>query len=639
MTARSAAITIRDVARRRPELRLKVEALPARIDGAYVRALDGRHGPLSLALERRPDGKLAGGPFVVPGGRFNELYGWDTHFIALGLLADGRIELARSMVDDQVYEIRRYGHILNANRTYYLTRSQPPLLTSSLLEVEKRLAPTGANRAWLKAGLEAAIAEYRGVWTASPRLVAQEGLSRYYDEGSGPCPEVEPGHYDPILRPYALAAGLTPELYLAAYASGRLKNPALDAFFLQDRAERESGHDTTYRFDDRAADFLTVDLNSLLYKTETDVADMIERRFDGALTLESGEKELASDWRALAEKRKKRMNALFWDPERGLFFDYDLKNRRRSGYVSATGLYPLWAGWATPEQAAAAVKNSLRDLERLGGLAATSKASRREITAARPARQWDYPYGWPPHQILAWQGLARYGFDADARRLAYRWMWTIVKNARDYNGTVPEKYDVVKASHQVFAEYGNIGTKFAYITKEGFGWMNASYGLGLKGSDPGAAGGAARADCLPSAYSPPPAPVPRGRAGGDEKSAKGRTESDGAAQDPRFPSPVSAAPVKTSSKPAIAAGDGGSRTEPASRYERAQRRPERPSFPQRTAPEQPRDDDDGLLRAVRAAKRDEAFGCTPANRERRVGSFHEQVSMIAAKAERLRRYE
>lgn len=465
----------RGVAARRPELKLAVEPLPARVTGGWVRGLDGRHGLLSLALQRRSDGRLAGAPFVVPGGRFNELYGWDTHFIVLGLLEDGRLDLARSMVDDQVYEIRRYGKILNANRTYYLTRSQPPLLTSTLAALEPELPPSPDNDAWLARALEAAILEYRTVWTVPPRLIAATGLSRYYDEGRGPCPEVEPGHYDPILRPYAEKAGLTPEAYLAAYDSGTIVNPALDAFFLQDRAERESGHDTTYRFDDRATDFLTVDLNSLLYKTETDVADLLDKRFGGAL---KGER--SSAWRALAAARRERMNALFWDAKRGLFFDYDMKNKRRSGYVSATGLYPLWAGWATPAQAAAAKTNSLRELERLGGLAAAAEKSRGPLSAARPARQWDYPYGWPPHQILAWRGLARYGFDADARRLAYRWLWTIVKNARDYDGTVPEKYDVVKASHQVFAEYGNVGTKFAYITKEGFGWMNASYELGLK---------------------------------------------------------------------------------------------------------------------------------------------------------------
>lgn len=468
------------VAARRPDWKLTVERLPEKVTAEFVRGLDGRHGPLSLALRRGAGGKLSGEPFVVPGGRFNELYGWDSHFIALGLLEDGRTELARSTIDDQLYEIRRYGRILNANRTYYLTRSQPPFTTSSLRETFDRL-PDGPERlAWLKGGLEAAIAEYRGVWTSPPRLVESEGLSRYYDEGKGPCPEVEPGHYDPILRPYAEKEGVTPARYLEGFLSGRYKSAALDAFFLHDRAVRESGHDTTYRFDDRTADFLTVDLNSLLYKTETDLADLIAERFGGELRLSDGTVETAAAWRARAETRKKRMNALFWDAERGLFFDYDFKNKRRSTYLSATTFYPLWAGWATPEQAAAVRENAMGPLERLGGLAATAEASRGPLTAARPARQWDYPYGWAPHQILAWRGLERYGFRKDARRLAYRWLWTIAKNARDYDGTVPEKYDVVKASHQVFAEYGNVGTKFSYITKEGFGWMNASFELGLK---------------------------------------------------------------------------------------------------------------------------------------------------------------
>lgn len=469
-----------DVARRRPDLRLTVERLPLHPDGAYVRGLDGRHGLLSLALAPGPDGRLVGRPFVVPGGRFNELYGWDSHFIALGLLEDGRVELARSMVDDQVYEIRHYGRVLNANRTYYLTRSQPPLLTATLRAIARRLPDTAENRAWIQGVLEAALSEYRGTWTAPPRLVAPWGLSRYSDDGRGPCPEVEPGHYDAILRPYARKAGLTPARYLKEYSTGRVKEPALDAFFANDRAVRESGHDTTNRFDERAQDFLTVDLNSLLYKTETDAAFLLDRYFGGRLKTADGRVEDSADWRRRAAARQAAMNTLFWDAKAGYFFDYDFRRRRRSGYVSATAFYPLWAGWASPQQAAAVRDRAARDLERRGGLASTSEASRGPVTEFRPQRQWDYPFGWAPHQIIAWSGLRRYGFDADAGRLAYRWLYMIVTNARDYDGVVPEKYDVVKASHRVFAEYGNVGTQFAYITKEGFGWMNASFERGLK---------------------------------------------------------------------------------------------------------------------------------------------------------------
>jgi alpha,alpha-trehalase len=129
------------------------------------------------------------------------------------------------------------------------------------------------------------------------------------------------------------------------------------------------------------------------------------------------------------------------------------------------------------EQIRRLVTASLAQLEAPGGLAATARAS--VESAPRPApRQWDYPFGWAPHQILAWDGLRRQGYPAEARRLAYRWLYMISKNAHDFHGTVPEKFDVVRRSHEVFAEYGNVGSDFRYITREGFGWMNASFQLG-----------------------------------------------------------------------------------------------------------------------------------------------------------------
>ena len=120
---------------RSPALKVVVLPAPDKITGAFVRNLDGAHGILSLALETNADGKISGVPYVVPGGRFNELYCWDSYFITLGLLQDGRTNLARGMADNLLYEVRYYGKIPNANRTYYLTRSQPPFLTSIIRAV------------------------------------------------------------------------------------------------------------------------------------------------------------------------------------------------------------------------------------------------------------------------------------------------------------------------------------------------------------------------------------------------------------------------------------------------------------------------------------------------------------------------
>ncbi|MFQ5505722.1 MAG: trehalase family glycosidase, partial [Planctomycetota bacterium] len=472
----------RQIARARPELGLRVVALPRRITPGYVRSLDGRHGLLSLALRRGESGKLEGVPYVVPGGRFNEMYGWDSYFEALGLVLDGRLDLAKAMVDNFVYQIRHYGKILNANRSYYLTRSQPPFLTSMILAVLGKLPEGAETDRWLRQSLLAAIREYKEVWTARPRLT-ETGLSRYHGAGMGPCVEVEPGHYERVFRRYAEQAGRDRASFEQGYRSGELQSPELDRYFVHDRAMRESGHDTTWRFDDRCADFVPVDLNALLYKYEIDIVRILDERFAGELTTADGETQRSAAWRSRAEKRKRRIRELLWDAKLGLFCDHDLKTGKARLYYSPTMLYPLWAAdperpWTrilAPPEARRLVREVLERLEMPGGLAASAADSR----GASSGRQWDWPNGWAPHQILAWVGLARHGFDQDAERLIYRWLYAIARNAADYNGTIPEKFDVVRRSHAVFSEYGNVGTKFRYITEEGFGWMNASFQLGL----------------------------------------------------------------------------------------------------------------------------------------------------------------
>jgi alpha,alpha-trehalase len=481
--------------RRSPALKVVILPPPEKITGDFVRNLDGSHGILSLKLETNADGKISGVPYVVPGGRFNELYCWDSYFITLGLLQDGRKDLARGMADNLIYEVEHYGKIPNANRTYYLTRSQPPFLTSIIRAVFESGA---ANRDWLASALKVAMTEYQNVWMGHDRLIDVNGhkLNRYYDIGSGPCPEVEPGHYDEKLAPWIAQAqaeneneSLTPFrflnefLYCGKYGALKSDGLTLAAFFKHDRAVRESGHDTTHRFDDRTADFVPVGLNALLYKYEMDFAELLQSKFGGKLPGMENDFRDAQFWRRRARERKEAMLDLMWDDSRGFFFDYDFVNKKRSTYISATGLFPLWANVLDKndakdrERVRRIAEFSREKLEQTYGLAATAKES---VEAARrhDPRQWDFPFGWAPHQMLAWRGFRNYGLNGDAERLAYRWLYIIAKNARDYNGTIPEKYNVVTGSHNVFVEYGNVGTKFSYIAPEGFGWMNASFQVG-----------------------------------------------------------------------------------------------------------------------------------------------------------------
>jgi alpha,alpha-trehalase len=277
-----------NVALERPHLNLDVVKLPDDITPLFVKSLNDHPGILSLGLRETIDEEgekvVRGTPFVVPGGRFNEMYGWDSYFEALGLLNDGRIELAKGMVDNFCYELEHYGKILNANRSYYLTRSQPPFLTDMIITTYKYLVNKGTPlvKTWLVRGFRACVKELFSVWLTHPRL-DKIGLSKYHPMGLGIPPETEASHFNAIIEPFALLLGLTIEEYMIKYQSGDIVESQLDEYFLHDRAVRESGHDTTYRFENRCANLATIDLNSLIYKYEMDLYSTIENLFGKAL--------------------------------------------------------------------------------------------------------------------------------------------------------------------------------------------------------------------------------------------------------------------------------------------------------------------------------------------------------------------
>jgi alpha,alpha-trehalase len=310
--------------------------------------------------------------YVVPGGRFNEMYGWDSYFIVLGLVRDHRIELAKGMVRNFFFEIDHYGAVLNANRTYYLTRSQPPFLSSMVMAIYQAEKAAGHNgQTWLGEVYPYVKKDYQ-MWTRSPHLAGSTGLSRYYDFGEGPAPESlegEPGYYRKVaayfLRhpqqaneyivedehgPPAVSAGnpryavqicdAQPQTAGSGCDPVRTARLAAD-YFKGDRAMRESGFDPSFRFGPYGAathHYAPVCLNSLLYKTEKDMEEISSLL---------GRKPEAARWRRLASQRAARMRRLLWDATRSMFFDYDLQSERRFDYPYATTFYPLWAGLAT----------------------------------------------------------------------------------------------------------------------------------------------------------------------------------------------------------------------------------------------------------------------------------------------------
>lgn len=457
------------------ETKLPIQAckLPETISPEFVKSINNKPGILSLKLEEI-NGMFKGVPFVVPGGRFNEMYGWDSYFESVGLLIDGKVDLAKAMADNFQYQINHYGKILNANRSYYLTRTQPPFYSSLIREVFE----ITRDNDWLKSHLKTAIFEYETVWMVQGKRLTTNGLNRYLAEGIGMPPETEEGHYDAILKPFANEVNCSIAEYTIKYQNNEIQNDFLDTYFLHDRTVRESGHDTSYRVEGICADLNLVELNVLLFKYELDFAELIEEVYENKF--EVGSKLYSSKhWFEKANKRKALINTFCWNSDKGLYVDYNYVTKKQSTFIAATTFTPLWCGIATDEQAKILVKKALSLLKESGGVAGSTEKSRGEISQSRPHRQWDYPNGWAPHQMMIWKGLINYGYKNEAQELIYRWLFMITKNAVDYNGTIPEKYDVVDATHKVFAEYGNVGTDFEYISQEGFGWMNASYQYGI----------------------------------------------------------------------------------------------------------------------------------------------------------------
>ncbi len=419
--------------------------------------------------------------YVVPGGRFNEMYGWDSYFILLGLLDSGRDDLARGMLGNFFFEIEHYGALLNANRTYFLTRSQPPLLSSMIRAVyEHPVAGTGEHlsQQWLEHAYLMAERDH-ALWASPSHAVGTTGLARYHDIGAGPVPEMaDDSEYYPDVIRWLLAHPGTADGYLltapgelTAAEQAKLKEESCDVarsrvcaravvdghrltatFFEGDRAMRESGFDTSFRFgpfSGATEDYAPICLNSLLYKYEIDLAHL-------ATLL--GRPAEAARWNTEADARRAAVNRYLWNAQSGFFFDWNARTRTQSTYPSLAGFYPLWAGLATPAQAKA-VQAYLPTFERGGGLANSGVES---------GTQWDMPYGWAPTNWLAVEGLERYGFHEDARRVAREFSATVLENFRR-DGTVREKYNVVSGSANVAVA---AGYKANVI---GFGWTNGVY--------------------------------------------------------------------------------------------------------------------------------------------------------------------
>lgn len=398
----------------RPPLAEHIRALWPQLTRPPVRPTPGSS---ALALPR---------PYVVPGGRFREIYYWDSYFTMLGLVADKRDDLVEGMIDDFVSLVERYGHVPNGARTYYLSRSQPPFLYL-MMGLSKSTDPA------VRARRLAALKREHAFWTAPERAVITAtgpALQHWWDAKTTPRDE---SYREDVETAKASAAP-------AATTYRNLRAAAESGWDFSSRWLRDGR--TLATIDTTA--ILPVDLNSLLYGMERTIADGCRA---------AGETGCAEGFAIAAERRRGQIERWLWHKAEGRYGDYDTKTRAIMPGVTAATLYPLFVGLATPEHAARVAATVERELLAPNGL---------RTTTVDTGQQWDKPNGWAPLQWIAVEGLRRYGRDDLARKIALRFVATADREYRA-SGRLLEKYDV---------EESRAGGGGEYPTQDGFGWTN-----------------------------------------------------------------------------------------------------------------------------------------------------------------------
>jgi alpha,alpha-trehalase len=385
-------------------------------------------------------------PYVVPGGRFREIYYWDSYFTMLGLRVSNRLDLIQNMVDNFAYLIDTIGYIPNGNRTYFLGRSQPPFFSLMVRLLSDALVKKGEGSILVKY-LPQLEKEYR-FWMDGSDKVSESHpalhrvvrlpdgslLNRYWDEHATPRPEA-----------------YKEDVELANHSSQKPEE-----LYRHLRAAAESGWDFSSRWFSDANSFATihttdivpVDLNCLMVHLEQTLAEA---------SLKAGDKEKSAAFQLLAGKRKTAILKYCWSDEKKFFFDFDYTTQQRMQHLTLAAAFPLFFNIASSQQAIAVRDVLITRFLKPGGLT---------TTLANTGQQWDAPNGWAPLQWIAYKGLLNYGFAEDAGKVKTNWTDANLKVYKK-TGKMTEKYDV-------WNDHGE-ASGGEYPNQDGFGWTNGVF--------------------------------------------------------------------------------------------------------------------------------------------------------------------
>ena len=382
-------------------------------------------------------------PYVVPGGRFREVYYWDSYFTMLGLVGSGRSDLVKGMLDNFAYLIANLGHIPNGNRSYYVSRSQPPFFAAMVGLYAKATDSTQALRY-----LDAMEGEHAFWMDGADRLAPGQAYRRVVMMPEG---VVLNRYWDDVPEP-------RPESYRADYEVAHTLPDSLRAGFYRNvRAAAESGWDFSSRWmrdpSDlgtlETTDLVPVDLNSLMYNAERTIAAL--RSFRNG----PGDAEVAKRFTLMAERRRQSLLTAAYEPLNGFFYDVRWKTWERvTDRPTLAAASVLFFGVALPYQAVMVANRLQNEFLKPGGFVTTT---------IRSGQQWDAPNGWAPLEWMAIEGVRRYGGVTIADTARERWL-ALNRHTYQTTGRMMEKYDVV--------DLNRVAGGGEYAAQDGFGWTN-----------------------------------------------------------------------------------------------------------------------------------------------------------------------
>ncbi|VXB51987.1 MULTISPECIES: trehalase family glycosidase [Chryseobacterium] len=378
-------------------------------------------------------------PYVVPGGRFNEFFYWDSYFIMLGLQTSGRIEMMENIIENCSYLIQIVGFVPNASRTHFLSRSQPPYFS---LMLDLLFETTKDENIYIKY-YDTLEKEYAFWMNGEKDLENGSSIKRVVKTVDG---DILNRYFDEVNEP-------RPESYLIDIEDSE---NAGEEFYRNIRSACESGWDFSSRwFADgdtiqtiETLDLAQVDLNSLLWHLENTLAK--------SSSLQNlSEKEKYYSERATG--RKQMIDKYFWDENSGTYKDYHTKKNTQTSSEHIAALYPLFLGLATENQAKSVAKNIEEKFLYQGGLVTTTKNS---------GQQWDFPNAWAPYQWLGFKSMKNYGFDDLAEKIKSNWSSNVERVYRN-TGKLMEKYNAL--------DIETVAGGGEYPNQDGFGWTNGVY--------------------------------------------------------------------------------------------------------------------------------------------------------------------